>query len=476
MSGRALHDLSALEQAAAIARRELSAVELAEHYLERSGRLGDEVGAFVTLTPDLALGQARKADRDASTERESNDPRFRLRGVVCPVKDLNAVAGVACRLGSAAVELLPDEDDGVVALLRSGGLVFTGKTNTPEFGLPCYTEPDVAPPARSPWNLDLSAGGSSGGAAAAVAAGLAPVAQGSDGGGSIRIPASVTGLVGVKPSRGRVTNGPLSDLVGDLIMQGPLARTVADAAALLDAMSGYQTGDPYSVPPLRGVSLLAAAQSDPGPLRVGYYLASALDVPPPSAEVVAAVESTAALLADLGHCVEQVDPPFGAWMPGPFGVIWAALAALTPVEPAREDRLRPLTRHLRRIGAELTGMDVAAAVSVLRVAARSELARTVEFDAVLAPTLSRRPVRVGELRCDEDPEADFRAQFEFSPFCSAYNITGQPAINVPLNWTDDGLPIGVQLAGRFGDEETIIALAGQLERAVSWRDRHPSMW
>ncbi len=476
MTGPTLHDLSALEQAEAIARRTLSAVELAEHYLERSGRLGDLVGAFTILTPDLALGQARKADRVASADRHPDDPRLRLTGVVCPIKDLNAVAGVPCRLGSAAVELLPDEDDGVVALLRSGGLVFTGKTNTPEFGLPCYTEPEVAPPARSPWNLELSAGGSSGGAAAAVAAGLAPVAQGNDGGGSIRIPASVTGLVGLKPSRGRVTNGPFSDLVGDLITQGPIARTVADAAALLDVMAGYRTGDPYSAPPMRGGSFLDASRSEPGRLRIGYYPASALDVPLPSAEVVAAVESTATLLADLGHQVEQVDPPFGAWMPDSFGIIWAALAALTPVESGREDRLRPLTRHLRRIGAELTGMDVAAAVSTLRVAARAELARTVEFDAVLGPTLSRRPARVGELRCDEDPEADFRAQFEFSPFCSAYNITGQPAINVPLNWTDDGLPIGVQLAGRVGDEETIIALAGQLERAAPWRDRHPSMW
>ncbi|MDP3972889.1 MAG: amidase, partial [Candidatus Nanopelagicales bacterium] len=299
---------------------------------------------------------------------------------------------------------------------------------------------------------------------------------GNDGGGSIRIPAAMTGLVGIKPSRGRVTNGPLSDLVGDLVTQGPLARTVADAAALLDVMAGYQVGDPYAAPAPRRGSFLAAARREPGRLRVGFYLASALDVPAPSDEVGAAVESTAALLSELGHMVEPVDPPFGSWMSDQFGVLWAAIAALTPIDPGREHQLRPLTRHLREVGRKLGGVEVAEVVSAIRVSARTELERCREYDAILAPTLSRRPCRVGELRKDDDPEADYRAQVEFSPFCSAYNITGQPAINVPLNWTEDGLPLGVQLAGRFGDEETIISLAAQLEQAAPWCGRHPSVW
>ena len=239
-----LHDLTALEQGAAVRRREVSPVELVDHYLDRVERLSDEVGAFVTVTADLARRQARLAESRAG----EGGPLF---GVPTAVKDLNLTAGVRTTFGSTVfADFVPDVSDEVVTRLEAAGTISLGKTNTPELGSPCYTEPDVAPPARTPWDLTRMAGGSSGGAGAAVAAGLVPVAQGSDGGGSIRIPASCCGLVGFKPSRGRVSTSPMyADPVG-LGTAGPLARTVRDAAALLDVMAGPAVGDPYWAAPL----------------------------------------------------------------------------------------------------------------------------------------------------------------------------------------------------------------------------------
>ena len=230
-----LHDLSALEQAAAVRAGEVSPVELVEHCAERIARLDAAVGAFATLTLDAARAQARAAERAV----RAGGPLPPLHGVPTAVKDLNNIAGVPTGLGSRAFrDLVPDVTDHAVAGLLRAGTVSLGKTTTPELGLPCYTEPAVAPPARTPWDLSRSAGGSSGGAGAAVAAGLVPFAQGSDGGGSIRIPSSVCGLYGLKVSRGRVSRGPLAGDLTGLGWDGPMARTVADAAALLDAMAG----------------------------------------------------------------------------------------------------------------------------------------------------------------------------------------------------------------------------------------------
>ena len=472
----ALHDLTALEQAAAIRRREVSPVELAQHYLARSERLGDEVGAFITLTPELALEQARAAEQ---TVLDAADPEDlpALHGVVVPVKDLNFVAGVRCTLGSLAYDLVPLGDDNVVARLKQSNVVITGKTNTPEFGLPCYTENAVAPPARTPWDLARSAGGSSGGAAAAVSAGLAPVAHGSDGGGSIRIPASVCGLVGIKPSRGRISNGPLRDPVGDLVNSGPLARTVGDAAALLDAMAGSFPGDPYSAAPLPpGKTFLAHASREPGRLRIGRYITPPVadsDVHP---DCVAAYEHASELLESLGHSVEDVAPPFTPDSVVYFETLWSVLALLTPVMPADEASLLPLTRWLRERGARASGIELAGSVSMLRLIARAAVGATAHLDAVLTPTLAQPPALVGGLRDDDDPAADFDAQKRFTPFTAPYNMTGQPAVSIPLHWTVDGLPIGVQLVGRQGDEATLIALSAQLERAEPWAHRRPAMW
>lgn len=467
-----LHELSAFEQAVAIRRGELSAVDLAEHYLRRIERLGDAVGAFVTVTADAALERARALDAMPGDERPA------LHGVPIAIKDLNLTAGVRTTLGSATyADFVPPIDDHVVTLLRTAGTVSLGKTNTPEFGLPCYTEPAVAPPARTPWDLDRSAAGSSGGAAAAVAAGLVPFAQGSDGGGSIRIPASVCGLVGLKPSRGRVSGGPLAGDVTGLAVNGPLGRTVADVAALLDALAVPMPGDPHWAPPLpAGETFLAAATRPPGRLRIGRFI----DPPVPGAQVHpdcrAAWESASALLASLGHEVEDIAMPFGPELIGMFEIVWSVSSNGVPVDPAREGELRPLTRWLRERGRACSGPDFVRALTGLQYAGRGSIQATAGYDAVLTPTLAQPPALVGGLRDDADPAADFEAQKRFTPFAALYNMTGQPAISLPLFWNDARLPIGVMLAGRPTAEATLLSLAGQLEAARPWRDRHPALW
>ncbi|MEO6822340.1 MAG: amidase [Candidatus Nanopelagicales bacterium] len=473
-----LHDLSALEQARRMRRREVSPVELLAHYQARTDRLDATVGAFITRTDDLALAQARGAEQrilDADAD-EDLGPLF---GTVVPVKDLAFVAGVRCTLGSSTYDLTPSGDDHVVQQMRAGGLTFNGKTNTPEFGLPCYTENAVAPPARTPWDLTRSAGGSSGGAAAAVASGLASAAHGSDGGGSIRIPASVTGLVGLKPARGRVSNGPLRDAVGDLVHQGVLARTVRDAAALLEVMSGSFPDDPFAAPPTPRGTLLAACDIEPGRLRIGRYAEPVVTRTDVDAHCLAAYEDASELLVSLGHVVEDIAPPFGPDQVVAFEAVWSVLACLTPVPAAHEASLLPLTRWLRERGREIGGVELATAVSMMRLLTRATIMATAGYDAVLTPTLAALPAAVGGLRDDDDPAADFEAQKRFTPFTATYNVTGLPAISLPLYWAQVGdltLPVGVQLVGRPFGEAELLGLAAQLEAARPWHQRRPPLW
>jgi len=471
-----LHDLTALEQAAAIRRGETSSVELTEHYLARTQALNDTVGAFITVTPEIALEQARAAD-EAVRDSAHPDELPVLHGVAVPVKDLNFQAGVRCTLGSRAYDITPFGDDNVVIRMKQGNLVMTGKTNTPEFGLPCYTENDVAPSSRTPWDLSRSAGGSSGGAGAAVAAGLVAAAHGSDGGGSIRIPASVCGLVGIKTSRGRVSNGPLRDPVGELPVSGPMARTVRDAAALLDVMAGAFPDDPYPAPPLPvGETFLRAAGREPGVLRIGRFATPVIadvDVHP---DCLDAYESASALLEQLGHVVEDIPAPVPDAIVPAFETIWTVLSQLTPVEPDKIELLRPLTRYLRERGAQRTGLDLAGAVSFGRLLARGAINATSAYDVLLTPTLAQPPVPVGYFTEGGDPAVDFERQKAFTPFTAIFNLTGQPAVSLPLHWTSAGLPIGVQLVGRPYDEVTLISLAAQLEQARPWLGRRPEVW
>ncbi|MHB1596590.1 MAG: amidase [Streptosporangiaceae bacterium] len=474
-----IHDLTALEQAAAIRSGELSPVDITEHYLARIDRLNSQTGAFYTVTADLARQQAAVAEKLAVEARAAGDLSGvpALNGVPIPIKDLNMVAGVRMTLGSTIfAENVATEDDYVVAELRKAGIVITGKTATPEFGLPCYTETKIGPPARTPWDLTRSAGGSSGGAAAAVAAGLAPAAQGSDGGGSIRIPSSVCGLFGIKPSRGRISGGPLMPDLSGLSIDGPIARSVADAAALLDVMTCSYPGDMYYAPPLpAGQTFLGHARREPGRLRIGRSMTAVVPGATVHPDCVAAYEDASRLLADLGHDVEDVDLPFGPDAVPMFELLWHSMAMLAPIDPAQEGELLPLTRYLREKGAAVTAAELIFAQAYLQAVTRPALTLLNSYDAFLSPTLAAPPVPVGYF--DEvDPAENFERQKRFTPYTALYNISGQPAVNLPLYWNADGLPIGVMLAGRIGDEATLISLSAQVEAARPWRDRHPAIW
>jgi amidase len=471
-----IHDLTVAELAAAVRRRELSPVEITEHYLARIEARNADVGAFFTVTADAARDQAAAAEKAVT---RAGDPGSLppLTGVPIPIKDLNMVAGVRQTLGSLAfADNVPGEDDHVAAALRAAGTVMPGKTATPEFGLPCYTETDIGPPARTPWDLSRSAGGSSGGAGAAVAAGLVPAAQGSDGGGSIRIPASVCGLFGLKPTRGRISSAPLMpDLVG-LGIDGPLARTVADAALLLDVMTGNEDGDMYTQPPLPpGETFLGYASRDPGRLRIGRTKVHAVGDGTVHPDCAAAYEDASALLASLGHEVVDMDPPVGPDVVPAFETLWYSMATLAPLEPAQEEVLRPLTRYLRDRGKALSAADLVFAQAFLQVIVRGAWKVLNDFDVVLTPTLAQPPAPVGYFE-EVAPAENFERQKRFTPFTAVYNVTGQPAVNLPLYWNTGGLPIGVMLAGRMRDEGTLISLSAQVEAARPWKDRHPPIW
>jgi amidase len=472
-----LHDLTALEQATAVRTGEVSPIELVDHYLGRIERLSGTVGAFVTVTEDAARAQAKEAERVliAAADPDALPP---LRGVPVAIKDLNLTAGVRTTLGSRLyADFVPPVDDHVVTLLRRAGTISLGKTNTPEFGLPCYTENAVAPPARTPWDLDRSAGGSSGGAAAAVAAGLAPFAQGSDGGGSLRIPASVCGLFAIKVSRGRVSNGPLGGDVTGLAWNGPLARTVRDAAAMLDAMAVPMPGDPHWAPPLpAGQSFLGHANREPGRLRVGRLIEPVVAGTEVHPECRQAWEEAGALLAELGHEVQDVPPPFGPEAVPMFETVWAVATHGVPVAPGRVDELQPLTRWLRERGAAISGPQYLAALGTLQLLSRQGITALQGYDVILTPTLAQPPRPVGWFTDGADPAEDFERQKRFTPWTAVYNMTGQPAVNVPLHWTGEGLPIGVMLVGRPAGEATLISLSAQLEAAKPWSDRHPPIW
>lgn len=453
-----LHDLTALEQGAAIRAGEVSSAELVAHYRERIDRLDDDLGAFVTLVEPPAPVAA-------------DGP---LAGVPTAIKDLAQTAGVTTGFGSALMgHNVPAVSDEVVLRIERAGMPWLGKTATPEFGSPCYTEPAGRAPAVTPWDTARMAGGSSGGAGAAVAAGLVPLAHGSDGGGSIRIPASCCGVVGFKPTRGVISAAPVyGDPIG-LSTNGPLARTVRDAAAFLDVMAGRAVGDPTWAPT---EPYLAACDRTPGRLRIARFLTPVIGDVEVDAEVAAAYERTSALLSSLGHEIEDVAVPIAPEAVPVFELCWAVMTALTPVPLEQRDALRPLTRWLMERGEAVSAPDFGRAIGEMRRVAARALIALSSYDAVLTPTVARPPALVGDLRDDADPAQDFENQKRFTPYTSAWNITGMPAVSLPLHHSASGLPLGMMLAGRPGEDAALLALAAQVEAAAPWADRHPDCW
>jgi amidase len=456
--------LSAVEQARLIREGKASSVELVELYLERIARLDPELNAFVTVRPVEAIADARAAD-----DAPSDAP---FRGVPIAVKDLTATAGIRTTYSSRAyADYVPDFDTAVARRLREAGFVILGKTNTPEFGTTAFTESDLNGATRNPWNPERTPGGSSGGAAAALAAGLLPVAHGTDGGGSIRIPASCCGVFGFKPSRGRVSAAPFTSLEG-LSTAGPISRSVVDAAHLLDVLAGYEPGDPWWAPPPER-PFAEEATKPPGTLRVAVTAVPPVDTPV-DPECAGALTAAAALLDELGHDVVEATPPWTE--PGlerTFIAVWQVGPALHPVDDL--SLMTPLNRGLVESASATSAADYARAVVRLQALARRTVAFWQEVDIVLTPTLALPPVPIGWQQEVEGAIEQLLRNTVFTPFTAIANLTGLPAASLPLHWTADGLPIGVQAIGPPAGDALLLRLAAQVEDARPWVDRRPPL-
>jgi amidase len=496
----ALHERTAVELRDLLAAGELTPAEVTEYFLDRVERLNPDVGAFATVTPDLAreraasLGKRRGDGPDEGAPPASGS----LWGMPTGDKDLWNRAGVPTGFGSRAFAGMPpaQESDEIVQVLDAAGIVSLGKTTAPELGFPAYTEPVGAPPARTPWDLTRGAGGSSGGAAAAVAAGMLPFAPGSDGGGSVRIPAAACGVVGLKPTRGLLPAGSGIDSLGGLVVNGPIARTVADAALLLEAMlprrAGGDVAHPYTLraPSYGAGAYLAAAQraelptgTGPGGVaRIGVTTSSAWDVfyaITVSPEARAALDAGVRALAGLGHEIDETVLTEAPEYAPAFRALWMGGAAAVPIDDAETlGKLEPLTQWLIRSGREVPARQLAEAVRTLTGFERSLVAQVSAYDAVVTPALALTPRPIGWYDA-ENPERNFEQQCQYTPFTSMLNVAGLPAITVPTHWTEPtaeapaGLPMGVQIIGRPGGELTLLALAAQLEAALPRKHAFP---
>jgi amidase len=462
----ATHDALAVAQL--VKQRKLGARELLDGTLARLRALNATLNAITDFYDGALL--------EKSVEAAGEGP---FHGVPFVVKQLMAdCAGTPTTLGSRffAREPVAAADSAAVARMRRAGLVIVGRTNTSEFGLAPTTEPAFGGATHSPWRKDLSPGGSSGGSAAIVAARGLPMAHATDGGGSIRIPAALCGLFGLKPSRGRVSLAPIGETLAGAGAQLAVSISVRDSAALLDAVAGSEPGDPYAAP--AAGSFLAATQRAPGKLRVAFMRhpvgGAALDP-----ALVAAVEDTAKLLEELGHRVEEDYPDYDAAAAGlALGTVMAA-NTWTNIQIRANGRvpgpndLERVTREAAEQGRSIGAHDYIRAVQTFHRTGRQLGAFFERHDVLLSPTIARVSLPLGTVRMGGDSE---RFQAELAPmvaFTSVCNVAGVPAMSVPLAWTADALPIGLQFAARFGAEEMLFSLAAELERARPWCDRRP---
>jgi amidase len=448
--------LPALEQARLIREKAVSPVEIVEEYLERIERFDPVLNSYVTVCADEALAQAR-------------DPRpGPFSGVPLPIKDLVETGGIrttfSCR---AFADFVPSGDAALVRRIRDAGFIVLGKTNTPEFGTTAVTESDLNGSCRNPWNPSHTPGGSSGGAAAAVAAGLAPLAQGGDGAGSIRIPASCCGLFGAKPSRGRTSTAPYGNVHG-FAVYGPLARTVADAAAFLDVISGPEPGDPHAAPPPARPFL-----DEVGAPVERLRIALVLD-PPTSTRVdpvcANAAREAAELLDELGHDVEEVAIDWHDDLRDLFTVVWQTIPALYTSDTSQ---LEPLNAAFAERALRTSSAEYIKAFSLVQQYGRRVAAFCAAYDVVLTPTLALPPVSVGWVREPEDPWEQHARAIDFTPFTPPVNVAGLPAVSIPFGRTDNGLPVGVQLVGPTAGEAVLLRVSAQIEDARPWADLRP---
>jgi len=466
--------LDGIAQAELVRSGAVSAEELVRLAIERIERVDPRLNAVVIERFERALAEARAPLADGPF---AGVP-FLLKDAVCHS------AGDPYHFGMRALKEIgwvERSDTTLARRFRAAGLVTLGKTNTPEMAGSATTEPLAYGPTRNPWDLDRSPGGSSGGAGAAVAAGLVAVAHGNDMGGSIRIPAAACGVVGLKPSRGRVSLGPeLGEAFGSSTHEHVLTRSVRDSAAVLDAIAGYEPGDPYTAPPPHG-TFLQAALRDPGRLRVGV-----LRLPPALAIATAcqaAVDATAALLDRLGHELVSVEvAPLWDELQG--GEAGAALATreLERLEqrvgqPLARELLEPATAYLVELGASVSATAYLADAQVAQQWARRVSASwRAQCDVLLTPTLPELPPPLGKLAPTALPPAELLEQIgRLVTFTAPFNGTGEPAISLPVWWTDGGQPVGIQLVGGYGEDAGLLSLAGQLERSAPWHARYATL-
>jgi amidase len=475
-----LATLDATAQAELVRTGEASPAELVEAAIERIEATDPELNAVIQPLFD-----------EARAEAEGDVPDGPFKGVPFLLKDLGvSFAGQPFHMG---MRVLKEMDfrapvDALLALkFRDAGLITLGKTNTPELGIVPTTEPVAYGATRNPWDTSRSAGGSSGGAGAAVAAGLVPFAHASDGGGSIRIPASHNGLVGLKTTRARTTMGPLvGDFASGLSENFAITRSVRDAATLLDAVHGPGPGDPYAAPsPAR--PYVEELTADPGQLRISVLRSSAVEADP-TPDAIAAVDSAAELLTELGHSVEDLDlgaMAIGEDMPGAFIKRWAAGMASTIRlisrvigRPVEAGDVEPLTWALAQAGEGVSGPEYLEAIGLHQLIGRGIGALHASgVDLILTPTVGEKPPPLGEFDdTGSDPFAALKRSETPAMFTSIFNATGQPAISIPLHWTDDDLPLGIQLAAPLGREDVLIRIAAQLEQARPWADRRPPLF
>jgi len=460
----------ATELAEMVRSGEVSSRELVESSLARIEQLNPQLNAFVEIDSERALA--------AAEEIGANDPRP-FAGVPIAIKNNRPVSGLKATIGcSLMADHVADYDHNVTRRFREAGFVIVGTTTLPEYGILPVSEARLFGPTRNPWDLERTPGGSSGGAAAAVASGMVPVAHGNDGGGSIRIPAACCGLVGLKPARGRISPAPeLGD--SSLGIDGVLTRTVAETAAILDVLAGYEPGDATWAPPPAEPFALAAGRA-PGKLRI-----AATTLPPVADAVVdplcaQAVADAAELLRSLGHEVEEVDPPWqidgiSELFGGVFSIHIALQIAYSGMVAGREpaaDDMEPMSWAIYQMTQSFNALQGKGLEVQLQAYTRQLVSFLEPYDMLLTPALAERPLPLGTLdTAAPDPMSTFTRSGLFTPFTPVFNASGQPGISLPLYQGEDGLPLGVQLVGRPAGEAALLALASQVEAAVPWAAR-----
>jgi amidase len=471
-------NLDATAQAELIREKEATPQELVDAAIESVEKLNPQLNAVITPLFDKARAQAKSGAI----------PDGPFRGVPFMLKDLMCASGgdpiyFGMRLLRDARIVAP-YDTYLAAKFKAAGFICIGKTNTPELGLNATTEPEAFGASRNPWNTNHSTGGSSGGSAAAVASRMVAMAHANDGGGSIRIPASECGLVGLKPSRGRVSWGPdTGDAWHGLAIEGVVTRSVRDTAGVLDAIAGNMPGDPYSAPPQRR-PFIAEAGANPEQLRVGVMKRTQADGAPLHPDCLAAVDNAARLMQSLGHHVEESHP---AALDEPEYVNWFnnvvcghAAATIDQIgnllgRKINAEDVEPWTWRLYERGSQISASEYLGAIQGLQVWTRRVAQWWAEnFDLLLTPTIAQPPPPLGTLvMTPEEPDRGWQRLTDLIQFTPAYNATGKPAISLPLHWNREGLPIGVQLVAAFGHEDLLIQAAAQLEEAQPWKDRRP---